>query len=236
MRLIDLHAHSSGISRCCKLPGDKILDTAKAYGYGGIALSNHFEKNYIDSDGYDAFVDRYMAEYESVKTYGDTIGLTVFFAVELTLEFNRCVHMLLYGADSTFLHAQKNLYELLPDELYRVCHDHGIFVVQAHPYRNGTHPLPTDCVDGYEINCHPIYKKTYSGQLLAYQRENGMVLTCGCDYHGDSERVHGGVLLPDDITTEDALVHYLRTTPCMELQVQEVGADTVQRYSVPVRR
>ena len=40
----------------------------------------------------------------------------------------------------------------------------------------------------------------------------------------------------DDITTEDALVHYLRTTPCMELQVQEVGADTVQRYSVPVRR
>lgn len=232
MQFIDMHAHTSGISKCCRLPGDQILHIAKEYGYNGIVLSNHFAKSYLEMSGYDAFVDRYLAEYESVKRYGETLDVTVFFAVELTMEYDQRVHILLYGADGAFLHAQKELYMFSAGELYQVCHDHGILVIQAHPYRNGTQPLPIDCVDGYEVNCHPVYDKTYSGELLSAQQKNGKILTCGCDYHGDSYRARGGVFLPEWVRTGKELVQYLKEADHIELQVQEINADTVQRYVV----
>lgn len=236
MKLIDFHAHSSGISRCCRLNGKEVVTIAKEYSYDGIVLSNHFDKEYIEKDGYDAFVNKYIAEYDSVKRYGDSIGLTVFFGVELTVEYDRRVHILLYGVNSDFLHKYQVLYDLSSKELYKICHENGIFVVHAHPYRNGTQPLPIDSVDGYEINCHPIYGNTYSSELLLAQKDNGMVLTCGCDYHGDSYRAKGGVLVPDDIKTDNDLLQYLFNTKQMDLQVHEINADKVYRISVTVER
>jgi histidinol phosphatase-like PHP family hydrolase len=45
LMLIDMHAHSSGISTCCQIPYDKVIDTAKENGMDGIVLTNHYQKN-----------------------------------------------------------------------------------------------------------------------------------------------------------------------------------------------
>ena len=37
--LIDLHAHSSGISRCCKIPAPKVLEVSRDLGLDGIVLT-----------------------------------------------------------------------------------------------------------------------------------------------------------------------------------------------------
>ena len=45
--LIDLHAHTSGISRCCRIPAPEVLRRAKEVGLCGIVLTNHYTKSYL---------------------------------------------------------------------------------------------------------------------------------------------------------------------------------------------
>lgn len=58
--LMDLHAHSSGISKCCRIPVDKVLSTALEKGMDGIVLTDHDQKSCIQNETADAFAERYM--------------------------------------------------------------------------------------------------------------------------------------------------------------------------------
>ena len=80
--LIDLHAHSSGISRCCQIPAPEVLKVAKEIGLDGIVLTNHYQKVYIP-DGGDcaAFAERYLEEYKMAARAGEEIGCKVFFGI-----------------------------------------------------------------------------------------------------------------------------------------------------------
>ena len=41
--LIDLHAHSKGISRCCQIDGKDMVLVTKNAGMDGVILTNHYE-------------------------------------------------------------------------------------------------------------------------------------------------------------------------------------------------
>lgn len=67
MFLCDLHCHSSGISKCCRIPYTQVIDEAKQAGIQAIVLTNHYVKeNVVNSS---AWIDilrsmskrRYMA-------------------------------------------------------------------------------------------------------------------------------------------------------------------------------
>lgn len=60
--LIDLHAHTSGISKCCRQPALKILENAREAGIDGIVLTNHYQRIYIVNDDVNDLVTRYMKE------------------------------------------------------------------------------------------------------------------------------------------------------------------------------
>ena len=60
--LIDLHAHSSGISKCCRIPIERVIKEAKRVGLDGIVLTNHYQKNYVTDGDYAAFIRRYAGK------------------------------------------------------------------------------------------------------------------------------------------------------------------------------
>lgn len=69
--LTDLHAHSSGISKCCRIPYNEVIQTALQNGIDAIVLTNHYQSSYIGEDGLDGFVERYIDEYcRSVRSFG----------------------------------------------------------------------------------------------------------------------------------------------------------------------
>lgn len=233
---IDLHEHTGGISWCCQMNAEQIVEEAQKAGFDGFVLTNHYCTDYTRQNGFDAWIEEYIKEFYRTERIAREKGLRVFFGVEVTAEFDRRVHILLYGADETFLRTHKELYYLSAEELYDHCHKNGIFVVQAHPYRNGTEPLPLSCVDGYEVNCHPKYGSTCSEELLAINEKTGVLLTCGCDYHGDVEyRPQGGVLLPDHITDSKQLAEYLFTTKEMTLRIHELYATETYDKTITVK-
>lgn len=223
--LCDLHCHSSGISTCCAIPYEAAIDTAKSAGFDAIVLTNHYCDDYTKDLGFSAWLEKYIEEYRLAEEYGKSVDFKVFFGVEVTMNFDKRVHMLVYGITPKQLRDNPKLYEKSLEELYAFCKENDLTLVQAHPFRGGTTVLNTDYLDGIEINCHPKYSSTYSEKIIEIAQKNNLCVTCGCDYHGDVPyRPQGGVFLPDTIKTDRDLAKYLKQALEFRLQIHELFA------------
>ncbi len=225
--LVDMHAHTSGISLCCQMDASQIVKEAKKAGLDGIILTNHYQEAYTTQKGIDDLVERYIAEYHHTKACGEAVGIQVFFGLEVTVNFDPRVHLLVYGITEDYLRQNPYLFAMSQKELYETVHRGGGVLVQGHPFRSGCTVLDTDYLDGVEINCHPLYQNAYSVKLEEIAKGEGLMLTCGGDYHGDSPyRPRCGTYLPDDCKDIHDIKAYLETSKTAKLRIHEVGADT----------
>ncbi len=224
--LIDLHAHSSGISKCCRIPASEVLTRAKTVGLDGIVLTNHYQNSYVCDGKLMEFVEDYIAEYEYAAACGEQIGCKVFFGIEVTMELYPKVHMLIYGVSPDFLRTCPTVFDCTQKALYALVKAHGGVLVQAHPFRGGTTVLDPAYLDGIEINCHPKYKTTEKERLIPIAKEHGLLLTCGGDYHADTYRPVCGTYLPDTLADSIALGKALAAAERIRLRIHEVGAET----------
>ena len=220
--LIDLHAHSSGISTCCRIALPEMLQVATAAGLDGVALTNHYQKSYLKGETPAEFAARYLAEYREAQRLGAAMDCKVFFGIEVTMEPHDRVHMLIYGVEEDFVTRYPTLYDYTQPELYRLAHENGGFLVQAHPMRNGKSVLlDTAYLDGVEVNSHPKYDSTHFDELAAIARRDGLILTSGGDFHNDTHRPHCGVYLPDHLTDTRAILTHLQSAKEIRLCAQE---------------
>ena len=222
--LIDLHAHSSGISLCCRLPAPDVLRVAREHGMDGVVLTNHYQKCYLTNDLTAAeFARRYVEEYRYAEQCAKELGVAIFYGIEVTMERHNGAHLLIYGVEEDFPCLYPNLFDMTQKELYDIVKAHGGFLVQAHPYRqNIDRLLDPAYLDGIEINCHPVYEGTHRAALTEIALANHLLLTSGGDYHADIYRVTCGVYLPEDIKTSREIFDYLYATEETHLCVQEV--------------
>lgn len=219
--LIDMHAHSSGISTCCRVPAPEIIKAAAAVGVGGIILTNHYNKSYITDGDYAAFARRYVEEYFYARECGAAKNFPVLFGVEVQMEPHDRVHMLLYGVSTDFVLAHPMLFDYTQEELYRLVKAEGGAMVQAHPMRRSKNVLLNPAhMDGVEINSHPLYDGSHLEELTAFATEHGLILTSGGDYHADTHRVCCGAILPDGIESKRISEH-LCSAESIELCYQE---------------
>lgn len=223
--LIDLHSHSSGISKCCRITAPEALKCAKDSGLDGVVLTNHYQRSYISDGDALGFARKYMDEFSYAQECGRQMGCKVFFGIEVTMELYPNVHLLIYGVDETFIEKHPTLFEHSQETLYQIVKENGGTLIQAHPFRNGTHVLDTDHLDGIEINCHPLYNRSYSAELIEIAKETGLILTCGGDFHADTYRPHCGVYLPDEIVDSYGVGEYLRSTDRVKLLIHEPNAE-----------
>ena len=117
--LIDLHAHTKGISRCCKAYGTEVLLAAKEAGLDGICLCNHYQDRYVEDGDALGFARRYNDEFRAVRVVGEELGVRVLYGIEVTMNSPLNHHMLVYGVDESFLLEHPNLYEVTQAELHK---------------------------------------------------------------------------------------------------------------------
>lgn len=222
--LIDLHAHTKGISHCCRIYAPEVLAAAKEHGMDGICLCNHYQSRYVVDGDAAEFARRYVEEFYATRKLGEEMGLRVLYGIEVTMERHAKEHLLVYGVEEDFPLLNPALYDLTQEQLYRLVHDHGGVVIQAHPLRKGINVLMDPAyLDGVEVNCHPKYDCTHHEELAELARERNWILTCGGDYHADTHRVQCGMYLPETVTDGIALGAYLKSSDPVKLCVQEVG-------------
>ena len=229
--LIDLHAHSSGISRCCRADGQEVVRIAKEVGIEGLVLTNHYQKSYIINNDVTGFARRYIDEYDYVKSEGEKIGLNVYFGIEVTLSKHRDIHVLIYGVDTSFVEEYSDIFDYTQEDLYRLVKKHNGILVQAHPYRkNIDNLLDVNYLDGVEVNCHPLYEGTHIEKIFEIAKNNNLIVTCGGDYHADTHRAKCGVYLPNEIKNVYDIKNYLLNTEKIDLCIQEV--DSFKAYNI----
>ena len=219
--LIDMHAHSSGISTCCQQPADKIIEIAQNIGIDGIILTNHYHKPYVKDNDALGFAKKYVDEYRFAKECGDKLGFKVFFGAEVTMDKHSNVHLLVYGIDEDFVLKYPDMFDYTQEELYRIVKNYVGSMIQAHPMRKGKNVLlDLDYLDGVEVNSHQIYDATHLVKLSEIARERGYIITSGGDFHADAPRAMCGAYLPDDIVGKD-IGKYLLKTEKIEIRYQE---------------
>ena len=76
--LIDLHAHTKGISHCCRIYAPEVLAAAKEHGMDGICLCNHYQSRYVENGNAAEFARRYMEEFHATRALGREMGVQVF--------------------------------------------------------------------------------------------------------------------------------------------------------------
>ncbi len=222
--LIDLHAHSSGISTCCKADGAAILAAARSAQIDGLCLCNHYYTGYMKerNETPTAFAQSFLDEYNAVKALADAADMRLYFGIEVSPELYHRVHLLVYGVEPDFVLRHPEMYDYTQEQLYNVVHENGGFLVQAHPMRRGRNVLlDPHFLDGVEISSHLLYDGTHYDELAAFANQNGLFLTSGGDYHADTPRAKCGVYLPEHLSTVREIVQYLQEAPQIELCAQE---------------
>ncbi len=219
--LVDLHAHTSAISPCCQRTAEEVFAEAKEKGIDGLVVSNHYDSGYFDEGTYHGWIERYIEEVERCKKVARSLNMKCFFGVEVTMEYDKRLHLLIYGADGEFLRKNPYLSKMSQRQLFEACNAWGAALVQAHPFRYDVGIRDTRYLHGVEINCHPLYGDSHAGEVLAAAGEKNLAVTVGCDYHGDTYRPSAGSVLPDELDTDGALAAFIRAQKVFPFQIHE---------------
>lgn len=207
MKLYDFHAHTSGISRCSRLSAEALCKIMKEDGVDGFVLTNHYAPYHVTLP-FEEWLHKYENEYFYTKKVAKELGLHVFFGIEVTIDGK---DFLLYGLESSALfESGRPLYEYTLSELLEFAHQRGGLLIHAHPFRGKSSPADPKILDGYEINCHPLYGKTFAKEVHELAEAHNLLITCGSDFHGDIYKAHCGVYLPEDVLTEKQLADHLK--------------------------
>lgn len=193
--LYETHLHTSEGSKCGRNTGAEMGKACKEAGYTGMIVTNHnwYGNTCIDASlPWEEWVDTFYKAYEKAKEWGDENDFQVFFGYESCYDGTE---FLIYGVDGQWMKAHPELKEASIAEQYRLVHEAGGIVVQAHPFRKEDYipkvRLFQEEVDGIEgINathsCH-LSKghncKEWDEMAIAYSLEKDLPMTAGSDIH-----------------------------------------------------
>ncbi len=223
---IDPHVHSSKISTCSHVTVEEIIDEKQKRGYDGAVLTNHCQSWYYPPAEHKYYIERVIEEFQRGKAYADKKNFRLFLGLEVTLENPRYADWLLYGVSEEFLRATPCLYQLTQRELFALCEEWGVVLIQAHPFRARQMPGEPEFMHGVEINCsHSDLENTKSVQAFAALHD--LLVTCGTDYHFPQNTYFGGILLPEYCHTAQDIAKHIREAGYVDVIME----GEITRYS-----
>lgn len=182
----ETHVHTNASSKCGKSTPEEQVQFYKELGFTGIFITDHFYKGNtcIDKElPWKKWVKGYCNAYKRAKKEGKKVGLQVFFGWETSYKGE---DFLIYGLDEKWLLAHPEIVDADQAEQYRLVHEAGGFVVQAHPFRERYYQT--------EVKLHPHHSdawevcnacNNYHEDLLAYDYAlaHRIPMTAGSDIH-----------------------------------------------------
>lgn len=193
--LYETHMHTAESSACAHNTGAEMARAYQKAGYAGIIVTDHFfygntavNRKLPWSD----WVNRFCLGYEHAKEEGERIGLQVLFGWESGY---RGTEFLVYGLDKQWLLEHPEICDATIEEQYRLVHEGGGIVSQAHPFREEPYipeirlfPEYVDAVEGVNATHTSPYSNAHKSdkfnrRAIAYAKEHNLPLTGGSDQH-----------------------------------------------------
>lgn len=197
----ETHFHTAETSPCGRVTAKQAVRMYHKAGYTGIAVTDHYFRGFFDMHPFsspDRKLDLYLKGYKLALAEGRKLGVDIHLGMEIRFEEN-INDYLVYGMNEAFLRKHKKLYTLTLEQFRELTADHGIVIVQAHPFRPGMIPAPPSLLDGVEIyNGNPRHDSS-NHLALQYAQQNKLTGFSGSDFHQPQDIARGGILTDEKI-------------------------------------
>ena len=213
--ITELHTHTMETSPCATMRASMIAERYIDAGYTSIVVTDHYCNYVIDSmEGtWQEKVDRYLLGYRSMKEYAKG-RLNVLLGCELRFTENLNDY-LVYGMDEAFLLAHPNLHQMTLKTFSAFAREHGLLLIQAHPFRDKMTVVDPKYLDGIEIyNGHNDHDSR-NPIADAWAKRHGLLRSSGSDFHHASSECAGGIITEMPITSIWQMISVLRNGSCM---------------------
>lgn len=199
----ETHIHTSEVSACSRKRAKEMIRLYKEAGYSTVFISDHFQTNSLDVLGDIPWSEKmaiFLSGYYKAKYEGDLLGINVLPAAEMRFADSKN-HYLTYGITKEFLDAHPYLHNMSAAEFLPIARAAGIFVVHAHPFRDGAESAAPELVDAIEIyNSNPRHED-HSELSLALAEKYNLPVTAGSDAHRGEDIALSGIETEEEIKT-----------------------------------
>ena len=174
----------------------------KQRGYSAVTVTDHFHAGWFEAnkDRAENILDAYFKGYETLAAYGEQIGIKVLYGAEVRFRENGNDY-LIYGFEKSFLKDPESIFEMGIAAFSELCRKEHVFIMQAHPFRDGCVPAEACYLDAVEsMNLNPRHEN-HNDLAHAFAQKHSLPETCGSDCHRLEDRCRGGILsqtLPRD--------------------------------------
>ena len=210
----ELHAHCSEVSPCADMSAVQVADRYIAAGYTTLVLTNHYCDYVIDKAGerWEEKITHYLSGYRIMKEYaGERLNVLLGCELRFTENFN---DYLIFGLTEEFLIEHPDLHKMTLKTFSAFAQEHGLLIIQAHPFRNKMTVMDPKLLDGVEaFNGHPGHDSR-NAIADAWARRYGLRRTSGSDFHHPTSVEAGGILTDVPVTSMEQLTEILRTGNC----------------------
>ncbi|MBP3603345.1 MAG: PHP domain-containing protein [Lachnospiraceae bacterium] len=200
--LYETHLHTCTSSRCAKNTPIEMMKACKEAGYTGAIITEHnwYGNHCVDEElAWADWITVFCKSYDEAKIWGEENDFDVFFGYEA---FYGGAEFLIYGVNKEWLIAHPEIKDASTSEQYKLIHEAGGIIVQAHPFREASYipevRLFPEWVDGVEgINAAHSNRKSgnagheqWDEKAIAYAKKHRLPMTAGSDVH--STNIFGG--------------------------------------------
>ena len=212
---VELHVHTSETSPCSHINAARLVQMYEDAGYDAVVITDHYSKWVMEHNNIkdpQEFTEFFLKGYKSALLYAQngnhTIKVLPGAEVNLLESPN---DYLLYGADKEFFYNNPLLFQMSLAELYNLCHNNGILLIQAHPSRAYCTPADTHLIDGAEVyNGNPRHNSNNS-KTYKWALENNMLMVSGSDFHEEEDLAKGGIITEASFSSIKELVEIIKS-------------------------
>ena len=213
MYSFETHVHSSEVSRCGRVPAAEMVELYKKAGYAGLCLTDHINPwtfHGLDLPTWEDKTEHFLKGYRAAKAAAGE-NFTVLLGAEFHFHENNNDY-LVYGLTEELLFSLGD--DILAwgiDRFSPFCREHGLLLMQAHPFRNSMVVNKPDVVDGIEVmNGHPRHDSR-NFIARAWAEHYGLLMSSGSDAHQPEDAARGGLRTEKPIETLDDLIAAIRS-------------------------
>ena len=207
----EMHCHTNMVSQCGRVHPKEIVELYKENGFSGIVVTEHYSP--LTFTGMSRVfpqkrIDFYLSSYYEMKKY-ETEDFSVMFGMELR-HYGTGADYLIYGVDPEWLKQQGNLMFPWEKSIYKLMHEQGYLVFQAHPFRPYILRCNPNYIDGVEIY-NGKTPKNENDKAYEWAKKNNKLMVSGSDFHTKAHIGRGGIITEEKITNNADLLRVLRS-------------------------
>lgn len=220
--LFDTHVHTDEVSRCAQMPAADVVRHYADAGYDGLIVTDHLSRHtfaHMENADWNAKIDHFLTGYHLAlaqsKQYTD---FTVLLGAEVRLDCDADNDYLLYGVSEAFLRSAPDILQMSFESMASLVREHGLLLVQAHPFRECMQIADWRLLDGVEVfNGNPSHESN-NPIADAWAERHGLLKTSGSDFHGLWAKKVGGIVTTCPIHNNEQLLSVLQSGAYSTLQ------------------